>query len=115
MFPEIGNHTVLVFRQIQFHGDWSRAFGAESLITYTPQKKAAVLVLSEAEPGVWLTYLFEFDAGHDVCVSSAENEVYLPGLCVGAVRGNFLRCQKGLRAAQDAIKKSKGRTTESSD
>ena len=111
MFPETGNHTILIFRQIQFYGDWSRGFPPNDH-RYTPEKKAYVLVLADWLPGITATYVFVLDAGQEVVTTYGENQMHLPGHCLGVLRGNYLRCKTGLRASLDAIKKNKGNALE---
>jgi hypothetical protein len=98
--PFQGSQTVLVFKELEFVGDWSRSFGANA-ITYTPQRSAKLVVLVEDHGGNNITYYFAlgpaFKAGvktHDdvwVCYGG-DAQVHIPALCLKSEPGDHIRC-----------------------
>jgi uncharacterized protein (UPF0333 family) len=87
-----GSQTVLVFKEIQFLGDWTRANGA-NVIIYTPNKNAELIVLVENYAGNNVTYYFTVKANNDVWVSyGGDAQVHIPALCLKSQPGDQIRC-----------------------
>ena len=88
-----GSQTVLVFKEIQFLGDWTRGNGANAII-YTPNKKGEIVVLVENHAGNNVTYYFVVNANNDVWVCyGGDAQVHIPALCLRSTPGDHIRCQ----------------------
>jgi len=55
MFPQIGNQTVIIFKHVQFIGEWKRTFFLYG-VNYEALKPAQLLVLEENKSGSNVTY-----------------------------------------------------------
>ena len=88
-----GSQTVLVFKEIQFLGDWTRVNGV-NVIIYTPNKNAKLIVLVENHAGNNVTYYFAVKANNDVWVCyGGDAQVHIPALCLRSQPGDQIRCQ----------------------
>jgi hypothetical protein len=86
-----GSHTVLVFKEIQFPGDWTRWSGTQ-MVGYTGNgRRNQILVVVEGPTGVMTTYFFVVPQDSDVWV--LDNVVHIPALCSKSVPGNATRCR----------------------
>jgi hypothetical protein len=87
-----GSQTVLVFKEIQFLGDWTRNNGANAII-YTANKRAKLIVLVENHAGTNVTYSFNLNANDDVWVCyGGDAQVHIPALCVKSQPGDQIKC-----------------------
>jgi hypothetical protein len=91
MFPETGSQTVLVFRQIQFLGDWARGSGTNAIF-YTANKNGKVVVLVE-RAGNNVTYYFNLKANQEVWVDCGDTQVHIPALCARSQDGDHIECR----------------------
>jgi len=88
-----GSQTVLVFKEIQFLGDWTRINGANSII-YTSNKTAKLIVLVENHAGNNVTYYFVVKPNNDVWVFyGGDAQVHIPALCLTSKPGDQIKCQ----------------------
>ena len=60
-----GQHTVLVFKKIQFLGSWTRSNGANQVI-YTAASKPTMRVVFESYAGTMTTYFFTLQPRDEV-------------------------------------------------
>ena len=87
-----GSQTVLVFKEIQFFGDWTRVNGV-NIIIYMPNKNAKLIVLVENHAGNNVTYYFAVKANNDVWVYyGGDAQVHIPALCLRSQPGDQIRC-----------------------
>jgi hypothetical protein len=84
-----GPQTVLVFKHIQFLGNWTRWSGV-SLIGYTANRSAQLLVVAEDETGAKTTYWFKV-TNQDVWV--IEDVAHIPAICLRSVPGDHTKCR----------------------
>lgn len=85
--------TVLTFAKIQFLGKWKRTLTAPELMTaYTPSGSGEVLVVTESQAGGVHTYTFKITAKQIVLVSTQENIIHLPTLCLKNDIGDTAKC-----------------------
>ena len=88
-----GSHTVLVFKAIQFFGDWTRSNGANEII-YTVNRGGKLVVLVEDHAGNNVSYYFTLKPNDDVWVCyGGDAQVHIPALCLKSMRGNQIKCQ----------------------
>lgn len=88
-----GQHTVLVFKQLQFRGSWTRMNGANAII-YTADSRPKLIVVTEDRAGHNVTYMFAPRVGDDVWVTyGGDAQVHIPRLCVSFREGNLARCE----------------------
>lgn len=88
-----GSQTVLIFKEIQFLGDWTRFNGANAII-YTANKKATLIVLVENRAGNNVTYYFNVMANDDVWVCyGGDAQVHIPAICVKSQPGDQIKCR----------------------
>jgi hypothetical protein len=86
-----GAHTVLVFKEIQFPGNWTRWSGTQ-MIGYTANgRRNQLLVVVESATGVMTTFFFIVPPGLDVWI--VDDVVHIPVLCVKSVPGRATKCQ----------------------
>ena len=87
-----GSQTVLVFKEIQFTGDWTRSNGANAIL-YTANKNAKLIVLVENHAGSNVTYYFDVKASDDVWVCyGGDAQVHIPRLCLKGEAGDQIKC-----------------------
>jgi hypothetical protein len=87
-----GPHTVLVFKKIQFQGQWTRWSGT-TIIGYTPtDDKDTLLVVVEKAPGQFITYWFRVAKGLDVWVGEGQSVVHIPALCIKSEDKDAIVC-----------------------
>ena len=86
--------TVLTFAKIQFLGKWKRVLSSTQLITtYTPLSAVAeLLVLTESVAGGVHTYVFKITPKEEVWVSTQENIIQIPAVCLKSADGDATRC-----------------------
>lgn len=85
-----GAHTVLVFKETQFLGDWTRWSGTQ-MVGYTANgARNQLLVVVEDPTGTMRTYFFLVGRDSDVWVNG--NVVHIPALCAKSVPGNATKC-----------------------
>jgi len=86
-----GNHSVLVFKHMQFIGQWTRWSGTNA-IGYTPTgARNQLIVVVEAPTGTLTTYYFLVPRDQDVWV--VEDVVHIPALCQKKSPGDTTRCR----------------------
>lgn len=87
--------TVLTFAKIQFRGKWKRVLPPTQLITaYTPLGGTAeLLVLVESVAGGVFTHEFLITAKELVWVSTQENIIQIPAICIKSVTGDATSCR----------------------
>ena len=91
MFPQIGNHTVIVFKHIQFQGKWSRTFPLYGT-SYQALEPAELIVVEEVSSGKNVTYWFRLKANDEVFVTYGDSQVHIPAACAKSASGNETRC-----------------------
>lgn len=91
MFPQIGNQTVIVFKHLQFGGEWKRTF-LISTMSYEALKPAQLVVVEENSAGNNVTYWFELKASDEVLVSYSDSQVHIPALCIKSAPGDLIKC-----------------------
>ncbi len=87
-----GQHTVMVFRYMQFLGDWTRFSGVNQII-YSADAPGELLVVADDGKGNPITYVFNLSVGSEVWVSLDENQVHIPTLCVKSEPGDKTKCR----------------------
>ncbi len=92
MFPQIGNQTVIIFKHVQFIGEWKRTFFLYG-VNYEALKPAQLLVLEENKSGSNVTYWFRLKKGDEVLVSYADSQVHIPALCVRSIPRDETKCR----------------------
>jgi hypothetical protein len=93
MFPQIGNHTVLIFKQAQFMGQWKRTFPLYGTM-YEALRTAQLIVVAETPTGSNVTYWFKLRASDEVFVSYSDSQVHIPALCYRSAPGNHIKCRR---------------------
>ena len=91
MFPQIGNQTVIIFKHLQFRGQWKRTFPIAGT-SYEAAKPAQLIVVEEDKAGTNVTYWFKLKPADEVFVSYADSQVHIPALCVKSAPGDQIRC-----------------------
>jgi hypothetical protein len=91
MFPQIGSQTVIVFKHIQFIGEWKRTFPLYGT-SYEALRRAQVVVVEEVSSGTDVTYWFSLKAADEVFISYGDSQVHIPALCTRSAPGNGTRC-----------------------
>jgi hypothetical protein len=87
-----GQHTVLVFKLIQFFGDWTRFNGANAII-YTANLPSKVVVVTEDHAGNNVTYSFTLEESIDVWVCyGGDAQVHIPAICQDRQPGDEIKC-----------------------
>jgi hypothetical protein len=87
-----GQHTVLVFKKIQFLGNWTRLNGASAII-YEANARPTMKVVTESYTGAMTTYFFTLQQGDEVWVMyGGDAQVHIPRLCLKSVRGDVTTC-----------------------
>jgi hypothetical protein len=87
-----GQHTVLVFKKIQFLGNWTRSTGASQII-YTGNARPTMRVVVESYAATMVTYFFTLQPGDDVWVLyGGDAQVHVPRLCLKSVPGDVTSC-----------------------
>lgn len=92
MFPQIGNHSVIIFKHMQFIGPWKRTFPVSGM-SYEALKPAQLIVVEENFSGNDVTYWFKLKATDEVFVSYSDSQVHIPALCVRSERGDQIKCR----------------------
>lgn len=88
-----GQHTVLVFKKIQFLGNWTRYSGVDQIIYTGNNARPTMRVVVESYTGTMETYFFALEQGDDVWVSyGGDAQVHIPRLCVKVVPGDVTNC-----------------------
>ncbi|MGZ3751086.1 MAG: hypothetical protein ACXVAU_07415 [Mucilaginibacter sp.] len=87
--------TVLTFAKIQFRGKWKRVLPPTQLITsYTPLGGTAeLLVFVESVAGGAYTYEFLITPKEVVWVSTQENIIQIPAICIKSAVGDTTTCR----------------------
>ena len=87
-----GQHTVLVFKKIQFLGNWTRMNGVDAII-YEANSRPTMKVVTESYTGVMMTYFFTLKPGDDVWVMyGGDAQVHIPTLCQKSAPGDQTTC-----------------------
>jgi hypothetical protein len=86
--------TVLTFIKIQFLKKWNRSHSAAELLAlYTPLGTAELLVVTRSPAGTEVTYIFKLTGEkQQVWVSTQENIVQIPGICIAKKDGDQANC-----------------------
>ncbi|HEV8674499.1 MAG TPA: hypothetical protein VGX21_10665 [Methylomirabilota bacterium] len=88
-----GSHTVLIFTQLQFIGDFTRWSGTV-MIGYTPNKDSELIVVTEDTQGNKTTHWFKLEKDREVWVNYNEvPEVHIPAICVKRAAGDKMTCK----------------------
>jgi hypothetical protein len=91
MFPQIGSQTVLIFKQLQFMGQWKRTFPLYGTM-YEALRTAQLVVVAEITTGSNVTYWFKLRANDEVFVSYSDSQVHIPAICLKSAPGNQIKC-----------------------
>ena len=91
MFPQVGDQTVIVFKHIQFVGQWKRTFPLYGM-SYEALRPAQVIVVEEVSAGINVTYWFKLKTRDEVFVSYSDSQVHIPASCAKSVAGNDTKC-----------------------
>jgi hypothetical protein len=87
-----GQHTVLVFKKIQFLGSWTRFNGASGII-YTANTRPTMRVVVDTYSGALQTYFFTLKPADDVWVMyGGDAQVHIPALCQKSAPGDLTTC-----------------------
>jgi hypothetical protein len=92
VFPQIGNQTVIIFKHMQFLGEWKRTFPLYGM-SYEAVKPAELLVMEESSAGNQITYWFKLKANDEVFVSYDDSQVHIPAICTKSAQGNQIKCK----------------------
>ena len=91
MFPQVGDQTVIIFKHIQFVGQWKRTFPLYGM-SYEALRPAQVIVVEEVSAGSNVTYWFKLKARDEVFVSYSDSQVHIPAPCAKSAPGNQTHC-----------------------
>jgi len=92
MFPQIGSQTVIIFKHLQFIGEWKRTFPLYGM-SYEALKPAELLVMEESSDGTQVTYWFKLKTNDEVYVIYDDSQVHIPAICTKSVKGNQIKCK----------------------
>ena len=93
MFPQIGSQSVIIFKHIQFLGQWRRIFPLYGM-SYEALKPAQLVVVEENFAGSNITYWFKLKTNDEVFVSYSDSQVHIPALCVRSAPGDHIKCRR---------------------
>jgi hypothetical protein len=91
MFPQIGSQSVIVFKHLQFIGEWQRTFPLYGT-SYVALRPAQLIVVEENHAGNDVTYWFKLKANDEVFVTYADSQVHIPALCTKSAPGDQIKC-----------------------
>jgi len=91
MFPQIGAQTVIIFKHLQFQGEWKRTFPLYGM-SYEALKPAQLLVVEESA-GNLVTYWFDLKMNDEVYVIYSDSQVHIPAICVKSSKGDQIKCK----------------------
>jgi hypothetical protein len=91
MFPQIGNQTVIIFKHMQFIGEWKRTFPLYGM-SYEALRTAQLVVVEEPSAGTNVTYWFKLKAKDEVFVSYSDSQVHIPAMCIKSAPGDQTKC-----------------------
>ena len=91
MFPQIGDQTVIIFKHMQFLGEWKRTFPLYD-VSYEALRPARLVVVEENFAGNDVTYWFKLKASDEVFVSYSDSQVHIPALCTKSEPGDKIKC-----------------------
>jgi hypothetical protein len=89
-----GVHTVLVFKHLQFQGDWTRMSLATTIVGYVTNKAGKLVAVAEKPTGQMITYWFSLKPGDEVWVTyGGDAQVHVPALCERSAPGDQIKCR----------------------
>jgi hypothetical protein len=91
MFPQIGSQSVIIFKHMQFLGEWKRTFPMSGM-SYEALRPARLVVVEENKAGNNVTYWFKLKANDEVFVSYSDSQVHIPALCAKSAPGDQIKC-----------------------
>ena len=91
MFPQIGNQSVIIFKHMQFIGEWKRTFPLYG-VSYEALRPAQLVVVEENRAGNNVTYWFKLKTSDEVFVSYGDSQVHIPALCTKSAPGDQVKC-----------------------
>jgi hypothetical protein len=92
MFPQIGNQSVIIFKHLQFRGQWKRTFPISGTSYEAGARGGDLIVLEEDKAGSNVTYFFRLKPEDEVFVSYSDSQVHIPALCLKSAPGDLIRC-----------------------
>ena len=83
-------HQAIKFLEVQFRGDYLRAWPIHGVMYTVSSAKAEILVVTDPEFGPAITYIFVVPKGEEIWID--RNIIHIPALCVKQVEGNAIKC-----------------------